>query len=340
MTQGIVLKSLEDLGRFSDVIVPADEAGEMRALVPVVLAPTVEPDLDALADAASQAVQELRDLVTADARARREAEETLARYRRLQGDGARLEQVVSEAQAVAEQASALAERSFAPACGERARAVATVAATVAAAAGKRRAEGEAEIAALAVREDVARLLAEEQAREEEARRKEEERQREARLREGIVRAEALVTEGKLNEARRLLGSLSKLNPNSPDLASCIERIRRQQWAVKTYKIEEALCEARRLMRRQPREATAALEPLDLSDMPDTLARQAYGCWLAACRHLRLGNALHYRAAFGKGAVLVPTGDDGLEVVSAIGLPRWGPGRRLSRVALKGARPLD
>jgi myosin heavy subunit len=266
--------------------------------------------------------------------------DAMARYRRLQREQARLDEIVTTAQSVADKAAALAESAFEVACSQRAREVAGVAAQVSTAAGSRRATVEAELWSLAHREDIARLLAEERAREEAARREAEEQQRETRLREGIARAEALAKKGKANEARRLLGSLSKLNPNSPVLASCIDRVRRQQWAVKTFHVEKAVREARRLMRKQPREAAAALEPLDLSDMPDVLVRQAYGCWLAACRRLELDNAVHYRAAFGKGAVLVPNGDDGVEVVSAIGLRRWHPGRRLSRAALKGARPLD
>lgn len=340
MTEGIVLKSLEELGQFSDVIVPADEAGEVRALVPVVRMPAVEPDLDALADAASQAAQELRDLAEADRRARQEAEKALDRHRRLQREKARLEEIITNAQSVADKAAALAVSAFEVSCSQRAREVAGVAAQVSTVAGSRRAAVEAELSALACREDIARLLAEERGREEEARREAEQRQRQARLREGITRAEVLAKEGKLNEARRLLGRIQQDQPNSPSLASCIDRIKRQQWAVKTFEVEKAVREARRLMRRQPRDAAAVLEPLDLSDMPDTLARQAYGCWLAACRQLGLENALHYRAAFAKGAVLVPVGGDGLEVVSAIGLARWRPGRRFSRAALKGARPLD
>ena len=83
-----------------------------------------------------------------------------------------------------------------------------------------------------------------------------------------------------------------------------------------------------------------LEPLDLTGVPEPLARQVYGCWLQACRRLGLDQAVHYAPAFGRGAVLVPTTDDRLEVVSAIGLPRWPAGRCLSRAALKGARPLN
>jgi hypothetical protein len=186
---------------------------------------------------------------------------------------------------------------------------------------------------------VGRLLSEEREREKAARRQVEERQREARLQDGIAKAQALVKERKSNEARRLLGALAREHPNSLALASCIDRIRRQEWAVKTQRLEEALRQARRLVRREPREAIALLQPLDLQGMPDSLVRQLYGCWLSACRSLKLEAAVHYSAAFGRGAVLVPTGDNGVEVVSAIGLPRWQAGRRLSRAALKGVHPL-
>ena len=57
----------------------------------------------------------------------------------------------------------------------------------------------------------------------------EERQREARLRDGVIRVEALARERKFDEALRLLGRLASDNPNSPDLASCRENIRRRAW---------------------------------------------------------------------------------------------------------------
>jgi len=340
MTQPIVLKSLEELGRFADLVAPAEQPSNERALVPVVVEPTVEPDLDALAEAASRAAQELRQLAEADTRARREAEEALARHRRLQGDAARLERLASEAQAINDQASELAERAFNPDCRRKAEEIAKTAAAVAMMARNRVAARGAEVAALAVREDVARLLAEERAREEAARHEAEERQREAHLREGIVRAEALAKEQKFDEALRLLGPLRKIDPSRPDLASSIEKIRRHEWAVKTARAEAALRQARHVYRRQPTEAIALLEPLDLTGVPEPLARQVYGCWLKACGRLELDGAVHYTPAFGKGAVLVPTTDDHLEVVSAIGLPRWSAGCRFSRVALKGARPLS
>ena len=339
MTQRIVLRSLEELGDFAGLLVADDRPSNERALLPVPVQRSPELNLDALGEAVSRAAEELRELVESDARARREAEQALARYRRLQCEATRLERVATETQALAERASLLAERAFDPACRSKAEEVATLVATVATTARSRLASLSSEIAGLLVRQDVVRLLTEERGREEVARREGEERQREARLREEILRAEALAREGKFDEALRLLGSLAKANPNSPALASFTANVRRRAWAVKTIKVEKALREARRLLRREPREALALLVPLDLGDMPVPLVRQVYGCWLQACRRLEVEGMVHYSPSFGRGAVLVPVDDGRLEVLSAIGLRHWKSGCRFSAAALKGARPL-
>ena len=340
MTQPIVLRSLDELGRFGDLFAATERSNNDRALLPVAVGPTTGPDLDALAEAASRAAQELSRLASADARARQEAEQALARYRRLQGDAALLRDVSERARAVADQASALASRAFSSGCRERAKEIATAAAAVATTARNRLAAAQAEVAVLAVAEGVGRLLAEERAREEAARREEEERQRESRLREGICQAEALARDRKFDEALRLLGRILQEHPNKPDLASLTENIRRRAWAVKTVEVEKALREARRVCRREPRQALELLEPLDLSDMPQPLVRQVYGCWLQVCRRLKLERAICYSPALGRGAVLTPADDGRLEVVSAIGLGRWKAGCRFSAAALKGARPLS
>lgn len=58
----------------------------------------------------------------------------------------------------------------------------------------------------------------------------EERRREAPLRGGIIRIEALARGRKFDEVLRLLERLASDNPDSPDLASCRENIRRRAWA--------------------------------------------------------------------------------------------------------------
>ncbi len=338
MTQQITLTSLEELGQFADVIAPYEPVSNERALVPQPPNRAAALDLDALVDTIRRSVDELQALSAADAYARKQAEEALARYRRLTGDAGHLQRIAREAQEVAGQASAFAAGAFSPECKEGAALVAEAAAVVADEARSRLQSVTIEAEALAARGDVARLFAEERAREEAAKREAEEREPEARLGKAIAEAEALARAGNFDEALRTLGYLAKEHPNSPDLASCIDKVRRQEWAVKTSLAEQALRSARR-NRRDPRAAISVLEPLDLTSVPDVLARHVYGCWLNACSRLRHEGVVHYSTAFCKGAVLVPIPDGQLEVVSAIGLPRWHAGRRFSPVALKGARPL-
>jgi hypothetical protein len=197
----------------------------------------------------------------------------------------------------------------------------------------------AELEELSTRPHVRRLLEEERRAAEAAEREAEERRAAERLRRGLADARALLAEGKENEARRLLGVLGKEHPNSPELASFTDTLDRRARAVKVTEAERALREARRLARRAPADAVARLGALDLDGVPEPLAREVYGCWLAACRRLAGAAAQHYSSRFGHGAVLRPAEDGRLEVVAAIGLPDWTMGRRFARTALRSARPL-
>jgi hypothetical protein len=338
MTQQITLTSLEELAQFADVIVSDETASTERALVPQPPMPAAMLDLDSLVETIRRSAEELQELSEADAQARKQAEEALAKYRRLNGQAEQLQRVAREAQTVAYRAVAFAAEAFSPECEDGASRVAEAATIVAHEANGRLESVVAEADGLAVRDDVARLFNEEREREEAAKREAEERDRQAQLTGAIAEAEALARAGNFDEALRRLGCLAKEHPNSPDLASCIDKVRRHEWAVKTTMAEQALRNARR-NRRDPESAIAALEPLDLTSVPDALARQVYGCWLKACSRLGHDGAVHYAAAFCKGAILVPNGDAHLEVVSAIGLTRWNKGRRFSPTALKGARPL-
>lgn len=338
MTQQIVLTSLEDLGQFADLIVADEPVNNERALVPQPPKSIATFDVAALIETLRASAQELDALAKADAIARQHAEEALVRYRRLTGDATRLERIALEAQGIAGQASVFAGHAFSPACQEGAARIAQAAVMVANEASDRFTTVTDEANNLAERDDVARLLAEERDREEAAWREAEERAIEMRMAEVIAEAEELARAANFDEARRMLGCLMTEHPNDPKLASCIDNVRRREWAVKTSLAEQALRSARR-SRRDPTTAVALLEPLDLTCVPDALARQIYGCWIQACHRLCTDDAVIYSASFCKGAVLVLTRDGQLEVVSAIGLPRWQAGRHFSRVALKGARPL-
>lgn len=160
------------------------------------------------------------------------------------------------------------------------------------------------------------------------------------IRETLALAGRHLGGGRNEEARRLLVSLEKKISSVPDLEPTFETLRRREQAVKMRVAESALREARRLHRREPVRAIDLIEPIDLLDLPEELARHLYGCWLTACRRIGLLAAIHYRAGFGRGAVLMPAEDGCWEVVSALGLRRWERGRRFAPQALRGVRPLS
>jgi hypothetical protein len=334
MNQQIVIHSLEELGRFADLIAPEDELTP-----PITEQSEMTTDLAALAAAASRAAAQLQELVERDAVARREAELALTQHHRLQEEIAQLERITGETESVRSKAEELSTSAFDPACRNTAVEVGTVVKAVASTAEATLGRLRGEAATLAQREDVARLICEEQQRADAMRREEEARLQAEKLRGRVAEAEALLRDGNENEAEELLGQLLTEQPNEPSLASRIDNLRRRIWAVKTVKVEDALREARRLHRREPRQALDRLETLDLAGMPEELVRQVYGCWLDACRRLKLDNAVYYSPAFGKGAVLTPESDERLEVVSAIGLQRWQAGAHFSSSGLRGIRPL-
>ena len=329
MKKSIVLTELSDLARYRDEFandMPAAEAVPPTPIVPL------DADPDALIQAISRAARELQRLADTDASARREAEDVLATYRRLQADADSLRDLVTEARAVSTGAARLGEQAFLPESRTESEQLAVSAAAVETISAKRLEILAAQIAELEQRQDLARLLAEERSAEQT-------RQREEQALAAIESAEALASGQKFNEALRLLGSALKLNPNMPGLASSYDTIARRAHAVKTLEVERTLAEARRIHRREPARAAEILGALDLARMPSILVREVYGCWLHTCRRLGLTDAVHYSPGSGRGAILVPDGEGRLKVVAAIGLAGWTRGRSFSTKALKGARPL-
>lgn len=329
MTKFIVLTELSDLARYRDEF--ANDTPAVEAVQPT---PVVPPDADpdALIQAISRAARELQRLANTDASARREAEDVLATYRRLQTDAESLEKLVTEARAVSTGAARLGDNAFLPESKAESEQLAVSAAAVETIAAKRLETLSDQLAELEQRQDLGCLLAEERSLEEA-------RQREERALTAIERAEALASGQKFNEALRLLGSAIKLNPNMPAVASSYDTIARRAHAVKTLEVERALAEARRVQRREPVRAAEVLGALDLVRMPSVLVRDVYGCWLHACRRLGLADAVHYSPGSGRGAILVPDVEGRLRVVASIGLSGWTSGRSFSAKALKGARPL-
>ncbi len=327
MTQQVVLTSLRELAGVRDLFADAGPVPRARALVPVIRGSGPE-EIEALAQAARQALGELGALLAGDGERRREAEQGLDRLRAVRAEAARLRRVAAELDEAAGRAGALARSAFEPTAAKRAEGVAAAAGRLVNRAEAHAAVREREAEALAGQGDVARLLAEEQAQEEEV-----------RMREELELAGEHLDGGRNSEARRLLSSVEQKISSAPDLEQAFATLRRREQQVKTRSAEEALREARRLHRREPARAIELIEEVELERLPEELARHLYGCWLTACRRLELLAAIHYRAGFGRGAVLIPAADGRWEVVSALGLRRWEHGRRFAPQALRGARPL-
>ncbi|MGE5595704.1 MAG: hypothetical protein ACM3S1_06655, partial [Hyphomicrobiales bacterium] len=260
MTKSIVLTELSDLARYRD-----EFANDMPAAESVPETPAVPPDADpdALIQAISRAARELQRLADTDASARREAEDVLVTYRRLQADADSLRKLATEARFVSTGAAKLCERAFLPESKSESEQLAVSASAVEMIAAKRLEALTVQLEELEQRQDLSRLLAEERSAEET-------HQREERALALIERAEALAYGQKFNEALRLLGSALKLNPNMPSLASSYDTIARRAHAVKTLQVEAVLAEARRIQPREPARAAEILGALDLARMPSVL----------------------------------------------------------------------
>src|SRR6185312_14926973 len=102
---------LSDLARYRDHLANDTPTAETVPSTPAV--PT-DADPDALIQAISRAARELQRLADTDASARREAEDVLATYRRLQADAQSLRKLVAEAHTVSTGAARLGERAFLP----------------------------------------------------------------------------------------------------------------------------------------------------------------------------------------------------------------------------------
>ena len=89
-------------------------------------------------------------------------------------------------------------------------------------------------------------------------------------------------------------------------------------------------------------ALAALADVAPAGSSDERLRWLYAEWLDITRRrFANGNAALYSPATGRAAVLVPTGDDGgnlLEVAAVLGM-RWQTGKTVSRRSLRGLRSL-
>jgi len=138
-------------------------------------------------------------------------------------------------------------------------------------------------------------------------------ERTRRLVAGLTTVRAVLAAGNLQEAEAMLGHLTKDHPNSADVTSLQVIIRQRTLAVKCAAAAAALRTARRLAHRQPADAVARLDSLDLNGVPEPLLRQIIGVWTSLCARLcqerGLTGYLRYGAARGHGMVITRERDD-------------------------------
>lgn len=305
------------------------------------------PDLTALLADLDTAVTTLAAIARQDGAVRETALEGLTRYDTLVAAQRDAEAAHERAQQVRRDAETVVAGAFT----DEARAAATDITRLAMRAERAAAHAIEEqrraVEYAAAQPNVARLLAERRRQEEEAAAKARAAaaERAGRLAAAIASIQKSIDAGRFEEARVLLGAATNEFPDNAEIASLQTMIARREFAVKTLAAEEALWAARREHRRQPAEAVARLEALDVEGLPQPLASQIFGEWARACARLcrerGIDAPLRYAPHQGRGAVLAPTSTgDSYTVVSALGMEaRWRPGSLIPACQARGARPL-
>ena len=206
-------------------------------------------------------------------------------------------------------------------------------------------ERRAELEQLAAHLDLERLLAERQRQEEVERTRAAEAERARRLSGALAEASAALEAGRIEEAKALAGYVSNEDPDNAEAASLTTIIAQRELAVKTIAADEALWAVRRELRRDPAEAVARLEAVDIDGLPTPLATQVFGEWARAgsrlCRERGIAEPLRYAPDPGRGAIVARDGGRGeYVVVSALGMgPAWKVGSVVSERQVRRARPL-
>lgn len=352
----VVLRSFAELAQLLDDLPPEEEprAGSEAGIAEVPADEPAPPDvpeaaasavgIDALLAELQAASAALLSAAARDQEARTAALGYLEAYDALVSRQRDAEEALQRAQQVRRDADVLAGTAFT----DEARAAATAVAQMAA-----RAEAGASQLVTQRQEEADRLLAEpalrrllEERRQAEVRKDAEaaEAERARRLQEGLAAIQAVLAAGRLQEAEAMLGPLAKDHPDSADVASLQDIIRRRTQAVKIGNAEEALQAARRVYRQTPDEAVARLEGLDLQDLPQELLHQIKGVWAAACARLCQVRGvgaplLRYLPAPAHGLVVAREAEGCYRVVSALGARDWSTGSPVPETFLRQARPL-
>jgi hypothetical protein len=358
MSQSVVLKSFAELAEtlnldeLPDEPLPSFDDQTTTPAVPVDDQPAsatipvgTSTDLAALLGDLEAAATTLTTISHQDQEARIRALRDLERYDALIARQHEAEQARERARQMRQQAEQLLEAAFADEARSEAQRIFAVTSQIESATDRIVAEQRAEAERLATQLDLDRLLAERRRQKEAERAKAAEAERARRLSDALTGAKAALAAGCPEEAKGLLESVTNENPNNPEITSLRPIIAQRELTVNVIAAEDALREARREYRRDPAVAVARLETLDVSGLPDSLARQVFGEWARACSRLcRERGAiepLRYAPDPGRGAVLArEEPDGGYVVVSTLGLgPSWRKGGVVGERQVQRARPL-
>lgn len=357
MPQAIVLKSFAELAETLNLdelpdepLTPIDNQPTSPAPVDdestTPAAPIDTPiDLASLLTELEAAAVTLATISHQDQEARTLALRDLERYdtlvaRQREAEGAR-----ERARQMRQEAEHLLEAAFADEARAEAHRVLAVTDRIATTSDRIVEEQRAEAEYLAAQIDLERLLAERRRQEAAEKERAAEAERDRRLGDVLAGAKAALAAGRLKEAKGLLSPVANEYPNNPDVASLMTIIVQRERTVIVIAAEDALRAARREYRRDSASAIARLEVLDVSELPDSLARQVFGEWARACARLcRERGAiepLRYAPEPGRGAVLAREEPGGsYVVVSALGLGSgWQNGSTVGERQVQRARPL-
>jgi hypothetical protein len=356
MSQTTVVKSFADLPQLlslDDLPPGPDEASEEPEPAPEIPDSSIDPvveteatiDLGDLLAELEAASATLAAVARQDAETRSLALRDLERYDALAATLYQAEQAHDRARELHGRAQALADQAFASEARGAAVRVAAVAERSLAVAARLASERRDELERLAGQVDLERLLAERQRQQEAETARAAEAERARRLSGALAEASAALEAGRIEEAKALAGHVSSEDPDNAEAASLLTIIAQREMAVKTIAADEALWAVRRDLRRDPAEAIARLETLDVDGLPMTLASQVFGEWARAgsrlCRERGTAEPLRYAPDPGRGAIIARDPNRGeYVVVSALGMgPAWKVGTVVGERQARRARPL-
>ena len=322
MSQTTVVKSFADLPHLLNVDeLPPGPAETVDEISPDASIPDTAIETAAQAESTIDLADLLAELEAASATlaaVARQDEETralavrdLERYDTLAVTVHQAELVHERASELQRRAEHLAAEAFATEARTAAERVALLASRSEAVAAQVARERRAELEQLAAHLDLERLLAERQRLEEVERARAAEAERARRLSGALAEASEALGAGRIEEARALAGSVCSEDPDSAEAASLMTIIAQREVAVKTIAADEALWAVRRELRRDPAEAVARLESVDIDGLPIPLAAQVFGEWARAgsrlCRERGIVEPLRYAPDPGRGAIVARDG---------------------------------